>query len=1027
MSELILNAILRLFVLVARTGSLTQNEKSCVEKFLLDHISEAKVKLYLYRFDVFMDDLPYNQDEKLVQQICAPINAGLTRRQKNVLLLQFLNIVLADGIITDKEKSLCQHISNSLLLNPRNLEIIQKYLFCTKEWDPNRDYFLLIAEMPGRPKNRFLKRTGLKGFILVLYLPDSDVYFFKHHCQTEIYLNGLPQPPGRVNVLTTGSSIRWHQGTPVYFGDIKRSLNQLVPGKRITFEADRIHYEFSSGHIGLQDISLAEESGVLVALMGASGSGKSTLLHVLNGSEKPTSGAVKINRTDICENPEAVKGLIGYVPQDDLLIEDLTVWENLYFTAKLCFANLAEFALVKLVRQTLDDLGLTEVMNLKVGNPLNKTISGGQRKRLNLGLELVREPSVLFVDEPTSGLSSSDSENIIDLLKELTLNGKLVITVIHQPSSDIFKLFDKLLILDVGGYQIFYGHPLEALPYFSKNGKFLFSEASECVACGNVNPEQIFKIIETKVINESGNFTSERKYSPQQWNAIYLQQPAPRYPLSAEEPPASVLRLPSWRKQVGIFSLRDVLAKLKNRQYLVINCVEAPLLAFILSFIVYYFNGDTGKYLFAKNPNIPAYLFMSVLVSLFMGLTVSAEEIFKDRKILKREKFLNLSHSAYLTSKAGVLFMISAVQCALFVAFGNYYLEIRGMYFAYWGMLFTTACFANLLGLNISSAFNSAVSIYILIPLLLIPQIILSGMVVRFDALNPRIGNSTAVPVIGNFIASRWAVEGLMVSQFRDNKFEKKFYPFDKAIGNAEYKNQYLIPELESDLNYVNLHARDSTAIDAVTGNLQTLQNEITRELTEANALDRIKDISFKREDFYAYREKLEKILNTLKKFYSQQTNVMSAQKEAVIRRKISSEEAAADFYDFRMKHHNEAVADWVKNINDPVRIVKKDNQYFQKLYPIFKTNSNEYFNIHTQLFVPQKRILFWNIDTYWFNILVIWLMTIGLDFKYENKKHFFIYTIVHADGLRGAGATGLRRMRRDFKSHDCCQWRTAD
>lgn len=997
MNELILNAILRLFVLVARESSITQKEKSCVEKFLLNHVSETKVKLYLYRFDIYADELPYNQDEKLIQQICAPINAGLTRRQKNVLLLHLLNIVYADGVITDKEKSLCQHISNSLLLNPRNLEIIQKYLYCTKSEDPNRDYFLLIAEMPGRPKNRFLKRTGLRGFILVLYLPDSDIYFFKHHCRTEIYLNGLPQAPGNVNVLTNGSSIRWAQGTPVYFGDIKRSLHQLVPGKRILFEAEKIHYRFSSDHVGLQNISLAEESGVLVALMGASGSGKSTLLQVLNGSEKPTSGTVKINGINIYEDGESIKGVIGYVPQDDFLIEDLTVWENLYFTAKLCFDNLAEFALVKLVRQTLEDLGLTEIMDLKVGSPLNKTISGGQRKRLNLGLELVREPSILFVDEPTSGLSSRDSANIIDLLKELTLNGKLVITIIHQPSSDIFKLFDKLLILDVGGYQIFYGHPLEALPYFSKNGKFLFSEIIECPTCGNVNSEQIFEIIESKVINESGTFTGERRYSPKQWNHIYRQQPPPRPPKPTDEPPLSTLHLPPVKKQTAIFAIRDVLAKFKNKQYLIINIIEAPLLALILSFIVYYCNSDTGRYIFAKNPNIPAYLFMSILVSLFMGLTVSAEEIFRDRKILKREKYLNLSHSAYLTAKIGVLFMISAIQTGLFAAFGNYYLEIRGMYFTYWGMLFTTACFANLMGLNISSAFNSAVTIYILIPLLLIPQIVLSGMVVRFDNLNPRIGNSTAVPVIGNFIASRWAIEGLMVSQFRDNKFEKKFFPLDRVIGNAEYKNQYLIPELESDLNYVSLHAHDTTNREAVNRNLKTLQNEITRELREARALDRIKGISFHPEDFDSYSAKLEKILKTLKKYYSLRMNSMIAQKEAIIRHKVTSEESAADFYQSRMKYHNEAVADWVKNNNDPTRIVWKDNQYFQKLYPIFKTNSNDYFEVHTQLFVPQKRILIWNLDTYWFNILIIWLMTGALIFflKFEILRKL-IQTPVH-------------------------------
>jgi ABC-type multidrug transport system ATPase subunit len=127
---------------------------------------------------------------------------------------------------------------------------------------------------------------------------------------------------------------------------------------------------------------------------------------------------------------------------------------------------------------------------------MNKKISGGQRKRLNCGLELIREPSVLFVDEPTSGLSSRDSENIMDLLKELALKGKLIFVVIHQPSSEIFKMFDKLMITDTGGYPIYHGNPLDAIVYFKTAVQAINQSESECTRCGNVNPEQIFNIIE---------------------------------------------------------------------------------------------------------------------------------------------------------------------------------------------------------------------------------------------------------------------------------------------------------------------------------------------------------------------------------------------------------------------------------------------------------------------------------------------------------------------------------------------------
>src|SRR6185295_3768448 len=152
---------------------------------------------------------------------------------------------------------------------------------------------------------------------------------------------------------------------------------------------------------------------------------------------------------------------------------------------------------------------------------LQNIISGGQRKRLNIALELIREPAVLFVDEPTSGLSSRDSENVMDLLKQLAISGKLVFVVIHQPSSDVFKMFDKLLILDMGGYPIYFGNPSDALIYFKTKANYADADEGECGTCGNINPEQIFTIIESKVLDEFGNLTSTRKITPGEWNQFY--------------------------------------------------------------------------------------------------------------------------------------------------------------------------------------------------------------------------------------------------------------------------------------------------------------------------------------------------------------------------------------------------------------------------------------------------------------------------------------------------------------------------
>jgi ABC transport system ATP-binding/permease protein len=176
--------------------------------------------------------------------------------------------------------------------------------------------------------------------------------------------------------------------------------------------------------------------------------------------------------------------------------------------------------------------------------------------------------------------------------------------------------------------------------------------------------------------------------------------------------------LPGRLRQFMIFTMRDILAKLANHQYLLINFLEAPVLAFLLSYIIKYHNvnvSDSG-YTFSGNPNVPVFLFISVIVAIFIGLTVSAEEIFRDRKILKREAFLNLSWSGYLASKITVLFIISAIQAASFVLVGNFVTEIRGMYFEYWVILFSSWCFANIMGLIISDSFRTVITIYILIP-----------------------------------------------------------------------------------------------------------------------------------------------------------------------------------------------------------------------------------------------------------------------------------------------------------------------
>lgn len=728
--------------------------------------------------------------------------------------------------------------------------------------------------------------------------------------------------------------------------------------------------------------------------MGASGAGKTTLLNVLAGIEKPTTGRVLVNGYDLHNEKEKLEGVIGVIPQDDLLIEELTVFENLYYNAKLCFKDKTEEELVALVDKTLANLGLLERKNLKVGTPLNKMISGGQRKRLNIALELIREPSILFVDEPTSGLSSRDSENVMDLLRELTLKGKLIFVVIHQPSSDIYKMFDNMIILDTGGYMIYYGNPVEAVMYFKRLDMQINSDVGECPVCGNVNPELIFNIIEARVVDEFGRYTPIRKVSPLKWEEQFRENiKLSPIPDEKAEPPKT-LNIPSRFKQFLIYTKRDFMSKVSNTQYIILNLLETPILAFILAYVIRYIaDPNSDIYIFYENENIPIYLFMALIVALFIGLTVSAEEIFRDRKILKREAFLNLSRSSYLFSKISLLLLLSAIQSATFVIIANSILEIRGMYFDYWLVLFSTAVCANLLGLNISATFNSAITIYIVIPLLMIPMMVLSGAMFSFEKLNRSVGSFNRVPLIAEFMITKWGYEALVVHQYKDNAFQKIFYDIDKVINNANYKTVYYIDELEkrtTDLLDLLPQKDNPETQKKIADRLAVLKKAILNETSYESPsitfdkLDKLTINNIDETTVYAIFDYLDR----LKRNYSEIYSTQSQKRERMIAFLVNNNR---ELYEAKRRaYDNESLADLATKTFEKNKIVQYGDELVQQYDPVYRDPIPRHLlDFRSHFLAPRKHFLGMYFDTFWFNLVIIWLMTILLyiTLYYESLK----------------------------------------
>jgi ABC-type multidrug transport system ATPase subunit len=995
MTETILKSILRLFAVVAQSLSKDKVKaaKAIVESYLRQLVNPDKINQYLMMYEFYYSGL--KEKIKLEEKkrnslfavksviICEHVNKILEQRQKALVLLQILDIMNLKEELDEAESDYLKTLSITLKFDEGEFNSSRAFIFDSINKVPDKKNVLVIDsnKNPEYKNIGHIQKNYIKGKILFLYMPLTNIYVFRHvEADDQLYLNGRKIIPERTYILDKGASIRSPILGSIYYSEIANLFLKSEVGFKLRFTAIDIEFKFKNSDNGIYPFSFSEESGQMIGVMGGSGVGKSTLLNVLNGSLSPVSGRVLINGYDINKDKEMLEGIVGYIPQDDLLIEELTVYQNLYFNAKLCFKDFSDSKINKLVDRVLLDLDLFDVKDLKVGNPLKKYISGGQRKRLNIGLELIREPYILFVDEPTSGLSSTDSEMVMDLLKKQAQKGKLLIVNIHQPSSDIFKLFDKLLVMDKGGRVVYYGDPLDAVVYFKTSNQLINAEDSECLTCGNVNPEQVLQIIEAKKVNDSGEFAKERLVSAEEWYQLYKKKIEPRYKDFVGvrlNIPESYFSIPGKLKQFIIYTLRNIYSKITDKQYMAINLLEAPILAFILAILTKYNIGtaDNPKvYIFSENLNLPIFIFMGVIVALFLGLMVSAEEIIRDSRIIQRESFLNLSKFSYFNSKVVLLFALSAVQTLSFVLIGNRILGIKDMLIPFWLMLFSLSLFSNMMGLNISNTMKSVVAIYILIPLLLVPQILLGGAMVKFDKLNRNITSQYYVPFVGDIMASRWAYEALAVYQFRNNKYQKNLYDIEKEESHASFMMNYLVPELQLKLNLCEKNFKLKQNRKKLENDLVLLENELYKINRNDNiplfkGIDNLKINSFNLNLAHDTRN----YLGFLKRHYSRDLTRIIERKDRKIENMEAEYNGISNLLKLKNDNFNYQIAELVLNKRDNVKILEHKNNLIQKAEPVYKTPESKYGRSH--FFAPFKRIGNMYIDTFWFDLIVIWTM----------------------------------------------------
>lgn len=459
-------------------------------------------------------------------------------------------------------------------------------------------------------------------------------------------------------------------------------------------------------------VSLSIKPGELVSVIGGSGAGKSTVLNALCGYLKPNMGSVFINGIDLYRNFDSLKRIIGYVPQSDIVYDNLSLYDMLSYTAKLRLPDdIPEKDREKII---LHAISLVELTDKK--DNLIKDFSGGQRKRASIAVELLSDPNLLFLDEPASGLDPGTERNLMQTLRNMADRGKTIILVTHSTLQ--LKLCDKIVFMGRGGKLCYCGTYDDALSFF---------DVTDIVDVYNMitdNPEKwerkyLVKEIETKQIERTASTDSKAKKD-------------------------------HMFRQLHVLCSRYFKLILNDKQRLMLLLIQAPILALLISFVA------NGKQ-FEQYEMTKSLLFALSCSAFWIGMLNAIQEVCKERIILRREYMTGLRLDSYILSKTVILGIMCAVQSLL----------VTGLFALLVGLPTTSLIFPSFIeilmttfltslasvamGLFVSCLFNNPDRAMTVAPILLMPQILFSGLIFKLDG---------ATEILSWTAICRWSMEG---------------------------------------------------------------------------------------------------------------------------------------------------------------------------------------------------------------------------------------------------------------------------
>lgn len=830
MNQSFIDALMHFFSLLLlplpgrKIGNLRARLEEYITKAGISFPVEECIKIYNTYSGKYFFELSsnaYNSDEEAGNiQRHLILEAGI-KAQENLYLqeriLAIISLLEFNKLMNKQDKKFFSHtqeLSRSLNISDSDFEECRQFISPGETPSTKKDLVLEETndseELEGEWVSRNLPSTKADKKRKILDKVHSSIRFhyfdnyyfiaFIYNGNHNLFINDKRTYPGYFYSFRRKDILQFEGLEPLTFDEIEDHFEVSSFSHKIVLSGQNISYRYDRTNYSIKPFSFHEESGQIIGIIGNNGVGKSTILKLISNQLNPLEGKLYINGTDMVQNKYRLKSVTAYISQASIEFPDLTVYENLLYQAHLTLGNLKMDDIKRRIDATLEKLYLTKIRDVKAGTSVNHRINDFQRICLRIAIEMIRNPYILFLDEPLSGLSFSDTKKLLSILKEEAQIGKLVILTSQLPTSDIFNMYDKIWLIDAEGYMIFNGPPAASLSFFRDTGllPYYYIQSKSDL----VNAEDVVKIVETKKILSDGSISDERQVAPGTWYDAWRADSEEEFKGKDEEIkplPVYSSGLPGIEKQFLVYLIRNFRVRWSRISLLAANFLGVPLAGMLIALVTRLLTGE--NYLLANNDSLPLFLFLAVNFILLTSMFTGSEEIHSERNQLKRDLSLNLSEFSYQNAKILYIFIVSFIQSLLLTIGTQLILGIKGLIVPYLFVFFSVSAFGNLVALTLSASLRKLNSILIIIPFIVIPNLLFSGYLIPFNDREQNMDKEESVPVIAEFSPTRWGYEALVVEQYVNNPYNKYFFNEEKRLYRARYLMNNELPFLTEELN----------------------------------------------------------------------------------------------------------------------------------------------------------------------------------------------------------------------------------